>query len=179
MDESSDRRTFPKDLDPDSLREILGRAVRRVCPTWLAGHREDLVQKACLRVTRKMHESEEPVSLGASYLWKVAHSVVMDEIRSHRRRPEVELDSPGVAEPVSDAGSPEKHRSAAELREAINAGVKRLIEPRRWAVLLFLYGFSLQDSARMLGWNAKRVDNQRYQGLAELRVYLRQRGLEP
>ena len=45
--------------------------------------------------------------------------------------------------------------------------------------MLYLYGFSLQDSAKMLGWNPKRVDNQRYQGLAELRIYRMERGFHP
>ena len=45
--------------------------------------------------------------------------------------------------------------------------------------MLYLHGFSLADSARILGWTAKRVDNQRYQGLAELRRYLQERGFEP
>ena len=59
------------------------------------------------------------------------------------------------------------------------AGVRKLKESRRSAVLLYLYGFSLQESARALGWTTKRVDNQRYQGLAELRAFLKRRGLEP
>ncbi len=166
------------DVDPisaDKLRETLVRAVRRLCPQWLAEQREDLVQKACVRIIRK-YEEKESARVGASYLWKVAHSVIMDEIRHSRRHPEVDLENPGIAEPISRAPSPEGSRSASEMREAINAGLRQLKEPRRWAVLLYLYGFSLQDSARMLGWNAKRVDNQRYQGLAELRDSLKQRG---
>ena len=161
------------------LEKVLGRMVRTVCPAWLAEQREDLVQNACLRIVRRWRDTEESRPLPASYLWRVAHSVVMDEIRHNRRRPEVTLDNQSVAEPVSPAASPERRRSAAELREAINAGVSRLSEARRWALLLYLYGFSLQDSAKMLGWNAKRVDNQRYQGLAELRAYLKERGFQP
>ena len=78
----------------------------------------------------------------------------------------------------SDSG-PERLRAAAELREAITDGVRGLKESRRWAVSLYLRGFSLEASARILGWNTKRVDNQRYQGLAELRSYLDKRGFKP
>jgi RNA polymerase sigma factor (sigma-70 family) len=161
------------------LEKVLGRMVRRVCPAWLSEQREDLVQNACLRIVRKWRDAEESQPLQASYLWKVAHSVVMDEIRHNRRRPEVTLENPGIVEPVSQAASPERRRAAGELGEAISEGVKRLSEARRWALLLYLYGFSLQDSAKMLGWNSKRVDNQRYQGLAELRAYLKERGFQP
>ncbi len=103
----------------------------------------------------------------------------MDEIRRSRRHPEVDLENPGISEPISHAPSPERSQGASEMREAINEGLRQMKEPRRWAVLLYLYGFSLQDSARMLRWNAKRVDNQRYQGLTELRDSLKQQGYRP
>jgi RNA polymerase sigma factor (sigma-70 family) len=158
-------------VDAERLRSTLERAVRTVCPTWLSSQRDDLVQKACLRIVKKSAEGEEPDSLGTSYLWKVAHSVVMDEIRHRRRRPETDLDSLGAAT--------EDRASSADLRDAIQQGVEQLAEPRRWVVLLYLYGYSLKDSAGILGWNSKRVDNQRYKGLTELRSYLRERGHEP
>jgi RNA polymerase sigma-70 factor (ECF subfamily) len=169
----------PTPAEFERIRRILERAVRRVCPSWLASQSEDLVQNACLRVVQKWKNTEEPAALGSSYLWKVAHSAVMDEIRHRRRHREVAMDDPGTAEPASAAPSPEQTSSATELRRSIEAGVRKLKESRRSAVLLYLYGFSLQESARSLGWTTKRVDNQRYQGLAELRAYLQRRGFEP
>ena len=166
-------------IDERELADVLSRVIRRVCPFWMASQREDLVQTACLRIVRKWKDVEGNHSLEASYVWRVAHSVVMDEIRRRRRRPEVTMDNPGVAEQVSLAASPEGRRSAAELREAIHEGIKRLSETRQWAVQLYLQGFSLKESARILGWNEKRVDNQRYQGLAELRIHLEKQGFKP
>lgn len=166
-------------VDPAELREILGRAVRRLCPSSLASQRDDLVQDACLRILKLRRGSEESAPLQASYLWRVAHSVVMDEIRRRRRRPESPLESPGLSRDGSPAADPEGSRSAAELGSAIQEGLGRLRPARRWAVLLYLQGFSLRDSARILGWTSKRVDNQRYQGLAELRKDLRGRGWSP
>ena len=179
MPEPPEPSTAPTRAEFDSIRHLLERAVRRVCPPWLAGQSEDLVQNACLRVVKKWKKSEEPAALGSSYLWKVAHSAVMDEIRHRRRQREVAMDNPGAVETASGAPSPEQASSAAELRRSIEAGVGKLKESRRSAVLLYLYGFSLEESARALGWTAKRADNQRYQGLAELRVYLKRRGFEP
>ncbi len=166
-------------VDAAELADVLRRAVGRVCPSWLASQREDLVQSACLRVLKIWSEAEESRPLEASYLWRVAHSVVMDEIRRRRRRPEVALGNPGVAEPAAQEAGPDQRHAAASLRGAIDEGLRQLSDPRRQAVLLYLHGFSLQDSARVLGWTAKRVDNQRYQGLSQLRAYLRERGLEP
>lgn len=163
----------------EELHAVLVRVVRRICPAWMASEREDLVQNACLRIVKKYAQTEESPALGTSYLWRVAHSVVMDEIRRRRRHPEVGMEATVHLEPASDSLSPEGDRARIELNAAITKGLGRLGEPRRWAVLLYLYGFSLKDSARMLGWKAKRVDNQRYQGLGELRVYLKERGMEP
>lgn len=166
-------------IDLEHLRPILARLVRTICPTWLSGQRDDLVQNACLRILRKTTGAKEFQLSGTSYLWKVAHSVVIDEIRHRRRRPEAELDGLGTAEPISPGTAPEDSVSAADVRNAIHQGVKQLAESRRSAVLLYLYGFSLKESATILGWNPKQVDNQRYRGLMELREYLRERGHEP
>lgn len=179
MSEQTEPAPGPTPAEFEQIRRVLERAVRRICPSWLSGQSEDLVQNACLRVVQKWNKTEEPAPLGASYLWKVAHSAVMDEIRHRRRHREIAMDDPGKAEPASGAPSPEHESSAAEMRRSIEAGVRKLKESRRAAVLLYLYGFSLEESARSLGWTTKRVDNQRYQGLAELRAYLKRRGVEP
>lgn len=155
------------------------RAVRRLCPGWLAARQDDLVQNACVRILRKLEKEGKQARLAASYVWRVAHSVIMDEIRHDRRHTAADPVTPGIMEPPSNLPSPEQNSDAVTIRHAINEGLRGLSEPRRWAVLLYLYGFSLKDSARMLGWKAKRVDNQRHQGLVQLRAYLRQRGMEP
>ena len=161
------------------LRETLDRAVRRVCPGWLAADREDIVQNATLHVIRTFRGTEESAPRTASYLWKAAHSAVMDEIRRRRRSRELGVDQPDLERASGSDPGPERHRAAAEMRQAIVEGVRGLKRSRRWAVALYLRGFSLRDSARILGWNTKRVDNQRYQGLAELRKYLERRGFKP
>jgi RNA polymerase sigma-70 factor (ECF subfamily) len=179
LDEPSEDTAAPGPVAFEELHAILVRVVRRICPAWMAGQQDDLVQIACLRIVKKCPAGEEFPAMGTSYLWKVAHSVVMDELRRRRRHPEVELDRTSQVQHASSRPTPEADRARSELNTAITAGLGRLNEARRWAVMLYLYGFSLKDSARMLGWNAKRVDNQRYQGLSELRAYLKERGLEP
>lgn len=179
MDGAPDPQGPPLPVEPEKLREILVRVVGRVCPSWMASQREDLVQEACLRILKVRRSAEEDQGLQTSYLWKVAHSAVMDEIRRRRRRPEAEMENPGLAEDHAPGRSPEAARGASEVREAVDEGLGRLAEPRRRAVQLWLYGFSLQESARILGWSAKRVDNQRYQGLAALRAWLEEKGLKP
>lgn len=164
--------------DYEKMRAVLVRAVARVCPGWLADRRDDIVQTALLKVVEIRRKAEESDPPPASYLWKVAYTATMDEIRRLRRRRETPLDGlPPEAEQAGPAADPQRRREQGELAEAVNGELRALSEPRQAAVLLHLYGFSLEESARMLGWTTKRVDNQRYQGLAALRKGLLAKGI--
>ena len=93
-----------QDPDPGSIeriRQVLIRAVERHCPVALAAHREDLVQMALIRLLERPR-GEGSTPRGASYLWRVAYTVVIDEIRRFRRQqrqaeqlPEGERRTPG------------------------------------------------------------------------------------
>jgi len=176
MSQGADNTVAP--FDTGRLQAVLSGAVRRVCPAWLAARQEDIVQNAVVRVVRKWSETEEPEALGASYLWRVAHSAVMDEIRHRRRHPEDAWEVP-PEKPAPEDLSPERRRAAGEVRLAIEEGLKTLPEDRRRAVALYLLGHSLKESADILGWTPKRVDNQRYKGLTALRSFLTEQGHEP
>jgi len=166
--------------DVDRIRRVLYAAVQKVCPAWLANQKEDLVQAAFLRVFRIWKDTEESGPPSTSYVWKVAYSATVDEIRRARVRREESLDETDVTR-TADTKSPsvEQTTAAADVRGEIVAGLRTLRTERRQAVQLYLSGFSLKDSARTLGWNSKKADNRRYHGLADLRSYLKKRGIEP
>ena len=67
------------------LRQDLVRAVARLCPRWMVDRRDDLVQTAVIRVMkimgRRSESGEGNQPLSTSYLYKVAYSVLVDEIR--------------------------------------------------------------------------------------------------
>ena len=153
-----------QDPDPGSIariRQVLIRAVERHCPPALAAQREDLVQTALVRLLeRPRGEGSSP--RGASYVWRVAYTVVIDEIRRFRRQqrqaeqlPEGEQRTPG----------PE---ARSELLECVGA----LQERRRTAVTLHLEGFRTAEVATALGWTEKQAENLVYRGLADLRACL-------
>ncbi|MGD8377454.1 MAG: sigma-70 family RNA polymerase sigma factor, partial [Acidobacteriota bacterium] len=127
----------------ERVRRTIARAVVRICPSWLAFQRDDIVQDACLRIAGKL-TGKEPEVPRASYLWKAAHSAVMDEIRRRRRRREEELADSGHAVP-SGRPSPEERSSSAQVRSALRDGLRRLSPGRRAAVVLYLHGFSLKE----------------------------------
>jgi len=153
-----------QDPDPDSIeriRQVLIRAVERHCPPALAAHREDLVQMALLRLLERQR-SEGSAPRGASYLWRVAYTVVIDEIRRFRRQQRQTEQLPG------DEGGTPGPEVRSELLECLGA----LQDRRRTAVTLHLQGFRMGEVAAALGWSEKQAENLVYRGLADLRACL-------
>ena len=153
-----------EDRDPRSIeriRQVLIRAVERHCPPALAANRDDLVQLALLRLLeRPPGEGSGP--RGASYLWRVAYTVVIDEIRRARRQQR-------QAEHAvrGEGGTP-----GPEARSEILDCLRGLQDRRRTAVTLHLQGFRTGEVARALGWTEKQAENLIYRGLADLRSCL-------
>ncbi len=159
-------------------RATLGRAVARICPAWMADHRDDLAQLAFERVLKRHRTGE--VDLQRAYLYRVAHSVVVDELRRRQRRPEVALD-PDKGEPsaLSPGSDPERAAAGAGARTAILACLDALVENRRRAVVLHLQGHSGPEIAALLEWSSKKAENYIYRALADLRACLSVKGFAP
>jgi RNA polymerase sigma-70 factor (ECF subfamily) len=145
-----------------AIRLVLERAVRSRCFGLLAAARDDLVQTAMVRILER-DRHEELGRRGASYAWKVAQSVMVDELRRLGREQR-------LAESVSE----EKRRSwvdpagAIQLRQCL----ERLEERRRMAVTLHLSGLRIPEVARAAGWTEKTAENLIYRGLDDLRALL-------
>jgi RNA polymerase sigma-70 factor (ECF subfamily) len=162
------------------LRRRLVRAVVRVCPSWLAGSAEDIVQAAMVRVTRSSSPGEGDRGHSSLYLEKAAFSATVDEIRRHRRRREIQADDETtMSQAPSRAASPEQGSVAREIRAGLRECLEGLVAPRRRAVALYLMGESVPGAAALFGWTPKKTENLVYRGLADLRRCLRQKGLEP
>jgi RNA polymerase sigma-70 factor, ECF subfamily len=167
------------------LRSAVTRAVRRQCPSWLSAAAEDITQSALAKIVAsdKMAEGNPP--LAPFYLYKLAHSALVDEIRRRRRRAEVALDDDVVpsAEPHharTAAGSdPESGAAFRELGTAVRDCLRAMKRDRRLSVLLYLQEHTVPEAARILGWGAKRTENLVYRGLADLRACLQAKGHEP
>lgn len=161
------------------IRDRLVRSVRRVCPPWLRSRSEDIVQNALLRVleSERLGESNPPPP--SSYLWKVAYSATVDEIRKVRRRPEVSWDEaePNGIDPP-DPRNPEAHERLRELGEATEGCLGTLPDARRTVVGFHLMGYGAQEIARMFDWGEKTVRNLLHRGLVALRDCLREKGFD-
>ncbi len=153
------------------VREDLVRAVRRVCPRWLAQDAEDLVQEALIRVWQALRGSAETPN--ASYLYRAAYTTVVDEIRRRRRRLEGDERGEQALDTLAAAGD---LRRDVAIGEGITRCLERQNEDRRRALTLFLLGNSIEATARLLGGPAKRAENLIYRGLRHLRDCLAELG---
>lgn len=128
-------------------------------------------------VDRNQSEGQGDRPLASSYLYRVAHSALVDEIRRVRRRRESDLDDEGV-EPVAIAQpDPERIAASREIGRGILDCLSRMSRERRLAVTLYLQGHSVPEASRVLDWTAKRTENLVYRGLADLRECLMSKGL--
>ena len=158
--------------DASRLREVLSRAVARVCPAELASQREDIVQAALVRILEMRNRGEEVANRPASYLWRVAYTTALDELRKSQRRREVKPLEEEPPEMLAPAPRP-------EMRLAMTACLDALVSSRRQAVALYLHGFSAEESARATGWTVKRAQNLIFRGLQDLRRCLTGKGYSP
>ena len=170
-------------IDVTALRQDLSRAVARVCPSWLATQSDDLVQAAVMRVMQRFGSgrpgSEGDRPLTSSYLYKVAHSVLVDEIRRVRRRRETDLEEGTEERTIVTTADPERIAASIEIGQGIRCCLSGMSRDRRLAVTLYLQGHSVGEAARILEWSPKRTENLVYRGLADLRACLTSKGIEP
>lgn len=151
----------------EQMRSVLTRAVAKACPAYLLPIRDDLVQSAILRVLERERLGVETAPRSASYLWRVAFSVVVDEARRLGRRQPVRGEQPDDEPRTS---------SRPDLGMAIRACLRELIEPRQLAVILHLQGYASEEASGVLGWKLKRVRNLIFRGMADLRRCLSAKG---
>lgn len=170
-------------LDYATLRQDLTRAVSRLCPRWLVDRRDDLVQAAVMRVMqitgKRSASGEANPSLSPSYLYRVAYSVLVDEIRRRRRRNETDLEDETVAAVPIARENPERTAASKEIGRGIQDCLMQMKRERRLAVTLHLQGHTVPEAARILDWAAKQTENLVYRGLADLRECLMAKGIRP
>lgn len=130
-----------------------------------------------IRVMDWQKKNEDSQGPSSSYLWKVAYSATVDEIRRARRRREnpVEMEILEKQGPVDERG-PLQAAVSGDLAQALNGCLRRLKENRRLIVGFHLLGHTLAESTELSGWDAKKVQNLLYRGLADLRQCLSAKG---
>jgi RNA polymerase sigma-70 factor, ECF subfamily len=176
-EDASDPSTTRADAAVEEVRLAVARAVRKVCPRWLAGEADDLAQTVVARVLARVAATAGQAAFKPGYFYKAAHSALVDEIRRRRRLREVPMDgTPPMASRLSNA---ERRAEGREIRDALAACMSGLVESRRRAVMLHLQDHSAAEVGALLDCGQKKAENLIYRGLADLRACLKARGVTP
>lgn len=164
----------------EKLRRDLTRAVERVCPPRLADRRDDLVQTAMMRVMELQRREPDRSRLSPAYLYRVAYTALVDELRDVERRREVAMEEVEAQpqQPMA-SGDPEKSASGSQIARAVRDCLRQLAQDRRLAVTLYLQGHTVPEAGELMGWDGKRAENLIYRGLGALRLCLSTKGFEP
>ncbi|MBJ6761211.1 RNA polymerase sigma factor [Myxococcaceae bacterium JPH2] len=164
----------------EALRRDLERAVASVCPGTQRAWREDLLQSAMIRVVELQRREPDRAQLSQAYLYRVAYTALIDELRRQSRRREVALEDLETGAPQPEApDNPERSAGASQIGRAVRDCLSRLVTDRRQAVTLHLQGHSVPEAAALLGWEDKRTENLVYRGMSALRACLSKKGIEP
>ena len=170
-------------VSDETLEALQGRvfaAVRRTCPPWLASQAVDIAQTVLTQLVSAVRRSEGKRTLSAMYLEKAAAGTIANEIRRLSRLKENPVGGGDVLDQSpAPMASPEQEAGAMEIPRGIQQCLLGLERPRRLAVLVYLQGCTVPETARRLGWSGKKAENLVYRGLADLRRCLRLKGLTP
>ena len=110
---------------------------------------KDLVQRCCLRALEKRAQWQPGTAL-LSWLFRVLHSIWINELRSIQRRREGNLGGDGSFDDLPDqsqSGDPERQLQLRQIVEAVQAlpEVQRVV-----MVLVEVEGFSYRETAEVL-----------------------------
>lgn len=152
--------------------------VARTRPRWAEPWEEDIVQLAMIRLARALERRPQEASIPAAYLRRVAYTATLDEVRRLTSRSRAAAPMGRIDAGVDDR-DPARTVEAQQTVHAIRTCVARLIPARREAVMLYLEGNTVNETAEKLGWSPKRTENLVYRGLADLRRALSSRGIHP
>jgi RNA polymerase sigma factor (sigma-70 family) len=171
-------RTARPDFDTEAVRRRLSAAIAQACPNWLRHEREDLLQTTLLRVWEVVSRAEVRPEMKATYLYRAAYSVTIDEIRKARWRYERALsEDPMEEKPATAERGPEESALAAEIATSVRSCLQGLDPGRRRAVQLRLAGSGHAAAAEMLGLTVKQFSNLVFRGMEDLRSCLRSKGV--
>lgn len=177
------------DIQEKETYQRLALAIRCVCPRWLSAQSDDLAQRAALKIIEQHSKGNLSDPLCSTYLNRVAMSVVIDEIRYRRRRPQHNVDQSNqrsvdnpttpprpALEQLHAKDTPESQATNQSLGRAILGCLNRLAKERKLAVTLGLQGYSVKEIAGSFEWSEKKAKNLYFRGRNDLQACLRRKG---
>ncbi|MEO8026210.1 MAG: sigma-70 family RNA polymerase sigma factor [Bryobacteraceae bacterium] len=135
---------------------------------------QDLTQEAFIKALQRQDQLKD-LDKAAQWLSRIASNTAIDFLRRHGRVNFCEIDE--VAEPLtSPAASPEQEVLRTERREMLDAGLRRLTERERTALLLRdVEGMDAEEVAQHLGCSKATVRSHIANGRVKFRQFLERR----
>ncbi len=135
---------------------------------------QDLTQEAFIKALQRQDQLKDP-DRAAQWLSRIASNTAIDFLRRNGRVNFCEIDE--VAEPLtSQALSPEQEVLRSERREMLDAGLRRLTERERTALLLRdVEGLEAEEVAARLGCSKATVRSHIANARVKFRQYLERR----
>jgi RNA polymerase sigma-70 factor (ECF subfamily) len=132
---------------------------------------DDLVQEARIRLWKAL-EGERTVDAVASYVQRIATSVLIDALRRRSARPEDATEDPAEHLPDATVEPPEADMERKQKARALAAAIDALPERRRLPTRLLLQGFTTLEIARLTASTEATVRNLAYRGVEALKAKL-------
>jgi RNA polymerase sigma-70 factor (ECF subfamily) len=154
--------------------EFIGANIQKFNPQKAGIDANDIAQEVKIKLW-KMLQSEKKIKYYSSFISKVVYSTTIDVMRKLKREKEILANYQSSGEEKNP--SPDiSHQQ--ELNQIIGHAVDSLIEPRRKVIKLYLLGMDLEETAIFFGWTRDKVRNLLYRGIGDLKVILREKGLD-
>jgi len=128
---------------------------------------EDITEEVFLKAWRAISSCRGKENAFSSWLYRIAHNQLVDEIRKRQRRPSLELDKvESISDPVN---SVERHSEQQELLELID----RLPSNQKRVIFLkFIEGMGYREIANIMGKSEGALRVLQMRALAALRKEL-------
>ena len=138
---------------------------------------DDVSQDVKIKLWNILND-EKKIQNYASYIKKIVDSSVIDQIRRVRREEHILYSE--MQRRIAERKNPYSRDESDEknLKRILGQAVDSLLESRRKAVKLYLLNMSLEEISEFYGWSRHKTRNLLYRGLKDLRLKLRQEGIE-
>jgi DNA-directed RNA polymerase specialized sigma24 family protein len=155
---------------------LIRRAVGHVGGRRVQSFRDDVEQRVRIALWRRL-QSEQPVEMTPSYLWKVAVRETVRAVQQEASRRTQPIDEGGSEPPAAPDGDPLGAVVREERLRLIEASVGELAAERQRAVRLHLQGFTVNEIMRLCSWPYQKARNLIARGIADLRASLIAKGI--
>ncbi len=163
---------------------LIRAAIRKTCPRIGKLDMDDIEQEVRISIWKEIRKSEKEIRNLGSYIWRVTYtttSKVMKRLSEHRKELiNVQEDCRPMEEAflTPERNGPDHHYQNEELLRIARESVDSLIDSRRQVVRLYLTGMSTDEITEYFGWSDGKARNLLSRGLADLRLKLREKGIE-